>query len=85
MEIIINREIMKYFFSKNNLLFYGLVPEFTPEVPSALKMRISDLFRFNLGITRQIQLQKVKIRFTHIFMISFRKSETFFLDTRKSC
>lgn len=44
---------------KNNLLFYGLVPDFTPEIPSMLVQRIQDLFKFNLGISRQIQLQKV--------------------------
>ena len=48
-------------FSKNNLLFYGLVPDFTPEIPSMLVQRIQDLFKFNLGISRQIQLQKVKV------------------------
>ena len=48
-------------FSKNNLLFYGLVPDFTPEIPSMLVQRIHDLFKFNLGMSRQIQLQKVKV------------------------
>ena len=51
---------LSIFFSKNNLLLYGLVPEFTPEIPSALNQRVHDLFRFNLGISRQIQLQKVR-------------------------
>ena len=55
-----------FFFSKNNLLLYGLVPEFTPEIPSALNQRVHDLFRFNLGISRQIQLQKVRTE-TKIF------------------
>ena len=57
---------LSFFFSKNNLLLYGLVPEFTPEIPSALNQRVHDLFRFNLGISRQIQLQKVRTE-TKIF------------------
>ena len=36
------------------------MPEFVPEIPSGLVARVHDLFRFNLGITRQLQLQKVK-------------------------
>ena len=59
-------KIFFIFFSKNNLLLYGLVPEFTPEIPSALNQRVHDLFRFNLGISRQIQLQKVRTE-TKIF------------------
>ena len=42
-------------------MFYGLVPDFTPEIPSTLVQRIHDLFKFNLGMSRQIQLQKVTV------------------------
>ena len=62
------------FFSKNNLLLYGLVPEFTPEIPSALNQRVHDLFRFNLGISRQIQLQKVRT-LRKYFSIGTKKSD----------
>ncbi|XP_023327225.1 uncharacterized protein LOC111700521 [Eurytemora carolleeae] len=44
---------------KNNLLFYGLNPDYTPELPSSLLPRIQDLFRFNLSISRDIPLAKV--------------------------
>ena len=63
------------FFSKNNLLLYGLVPEFTPEIPSALNQRVHDLFRFNLGISRQIQLQKVRT-LRKYFSIGTKKNQT---------
>jgi len=44
---------------KNNLLFYGLVPEYLPEMASNLTLKIHNLFKFNLGISRQLSLSKV--------------------------
>ena len=72
--------------SKNNLLFYGMVPDSLPELPNSLGPRVlllihlwqqhlihvndlstlilqilqvQDLFRYSLGITRQLPLKKV--------------------------
>ena len=76
--------------SKNNLLFYGMVPDSLPELPNSLGPRVlllalhlwqqnllhvtwclstlifqlQDLFRYSLGITRQLPLKKVLCKTT---------------------
>jgi len=44
---------------KNNLLFYGMVPDSLPELPNSLAPRVQDLFRYSLGITRQLPVKKL--------------------------
>lgn len=44
---------------KNNLLFYGIKPDFLPEIPSQLEQKIHEIFRVQLQITRDIPLNKI--------------------------
>ncbi|XP_071745634.1 uncharacterized protein [Lepeophtheirus salmonis] len=44
---------------KNNLIFYGVKPDFYPEIPGQLEKQIHDIFRFNLGISRDIPFIKL--------------------------
>ncbi len=44
---------------KNNLLFYGIKPDFLPEIQSQLEQKIHEIFKVNLHITRDIPLTKI--------------------------
>ena len=35
---------------KNNLLFYGIKPDFLPEIPSQLEQKIHEIFRVQLQV-----------------------------------
>ena len=35
---------------KNNLLFYGIRPDFLPEIPSQLEQKIHEIFRISLQV-----------------------------------
>ena len=44
---------------KNNLLMYGIKPDFLPEIQSQLDHKIHEIFRHNLQMTREIPTTKI--------------------------
>ena len=44
---------------KNNLLFYGIKPDFLPEIQSQLEQKIHEVMRFNLHISRDVPVTKI--------------------------
>ena len=44
---------------KNNLLMYGIKPDFLPEIQSQLEQKIHEIFKLNLQITREIPCTKI--------------------------
>ncbi len=44
---------------KNNLLFYGIKPDFLPEIQSELERKIHEVIKFNLGVSREIPISKI--------------------------
>ena len=44
---------------KNNLMIYGLRPDFLPEIQSQLETKVHEIFKHNLQISREIQTTKI--------------------------
>ena len=44
---------------KNNLLFYGIKPDFLPEIQTQLEKKINEIMRFNLHINRNVPVVKI--------------------------
>ena len=44
---------------KNNLLFYGIRPDFLPEIQTQLEKKIHEIMRFNLQISRDVPVVKI--------------------------
>jgi len=44
---------------KNNLLFYGIKPDFLPEIPSQLEQKVHEIIARQLHITRDVPLTKI--------------------------
>lgn len=44
---------------RNNLLFYGIKPDFLPEIPAQLEQKIMEIIKFNLNITREVPVTKI--------------------------
>ena len=44
---------------RNNLLIYGVKPDFLPEIPSQLEMKIHEIFKHNIQIVRPITTLKI--------------------------
>ena len=44
---------------KNNLLFYGIRPDFLPEIQTQLEKKIHQIMRFNLQISRDVPVVKI--------------------------
>ena len=44
---------------KNNLMIYGLRPDFLPEIQSQLEVKVHEIFKHNLQMSREIQTTKI--------------------------
>ena len=44
---------------KNNLLFYGIRPDFLPEIQTQLEKKVHEILRFNLNISRNVPIVKI--------------------------
>ena len=44
---------------KNNLLFYGIKPDFLPEIQNQLEAKIHEIMRVNLHISREVPVTKI--------------------------
>ena len=44
---------------KNNLLFYGIKPDFLPEIQSQLEQKVHEIMKFHLHISRDIPVSKI--------------------------
>jgi hypothetical protein len=44
---------------QNNLLFYGIKPDFLPEIPHQLEQKIHEIMHFNLQISRDVPVTKI--------------------------
>ena len=44
---------------KNNLMIYGLRPDFLPEIQSQLETKVHEIFKHNLQISREVQTTKI--------------------------
>ena len=44
---------------KNNLLFYGIKPDFLPEIPAQLEQKIMEIIKAHLNISRDVPVTKI--------------------------
>ena len=44
---------------KNNLLFYGIKPDFLPEIQTQLEKKVHEIMRYNLHINRNVPVVKI--------------------------
>ena len=44
---------------RNNLLFYGIKPDFLPEIQSQLEQKIHEIMKHNLQLSRDVPVSKI--------------------------